>query len=153
MLASDDHAPEAPPDGSVSFGSTATGIAVVRTYEERVAGEPRATWSGGVADDGRWLLHGPETWSYPAGGTQWEATYEMGRKVGKETFWREDGSILWTWDHRADGTGVWTRFWPNGRKRSESTWRDLRAEGVATEWSPSGEVVRRVTFRDGVPVD
>ncbi|MGH7587194.1 MAG: SUMF1/EgtB/PvdO family nonheme iron enzyme [Gemmatimonadota bacterium] len=153
MLASDDPAPEAPPDGSVSLGSTATGIADVRTYEERVAGEPRATWSGGVADDGRWLLHGPETWSYPAGGTQWEATYEMGRKVGKETFWREDGSVLWTWDHRADGTGVWTRFWPNGQKRSESTWRDLRAEGVATEWSPSGEVVRRATFRDGVPVD
>lgn len=153
ILAVDQPEPGTLPGGSVSLGSTATGIADVRTYEERVAGELRATWSGGVAEDGRWLLDGPETWSYQGGGTQWEATYEMGRKVGKETFWREDGSVLWTWDHRTDGTGVWTRFWPNGRKRSESTWRDLRAEGDATQWSPSGEVVRRVTFRDGVPVD
>ncbi|MGH7557833.1 MAG: hypothetical protein ACREMD_08705, partial [Gemmatimonadota bacterium] len=61
--------------------------------------------------------------------------------------------VLWTWDHRTDGSHVWTRYWPNGGKRSVSTWRDMRAEGEATRWSPTGEVVSRVTFRDGVPVD
>ncbi len=140
--------------GSVTLGSTAAGIAQVRSYEERdEEGRIRATWSGGTATDGRWLLDGPETWFYPDGEKQWEAVYEMGRKTGKETVWREDGSVLWTWDHRADGTSTWTRYWPNGEKRSVSTWRDMRAEGEATVWSPAGEVVNRVTFQNGVPVN
>ncbi|MGH7570626.1 MAG: SUMF1/EgtB/PvdO family nonheme iron enzyme [Gemmatimonadota bacterium] len=142
------------PAGPVTLGSTATGIADVRSYEGRdEGGRLRATWSGGIADDGRWLLHGPETWFHPDGGKQWEVTWEMGRKMGRETFWRADGSVLWAWDHRADGSHVWTRYWPNGEKRSESTWRDMRAEGEAVRWNPAGEVVSRVTFQDGVPVD
>jgi hypothetical protein len=154
ILTADAPATGNPPAATATLGSTATSIAEVRGYEELFPdGRVRATWSGGLADDGRWLLHGPEVWSYPSGARQWEVTYEMGRKVGKEAFWRADGSLLWTWDHRPDGTHVWTRFWPNGEKRSESTWRDLRAEGTAMEWSPSGDVVRRVNFEDGMPVD
>lgn len=143
----------APRGAPLSLGSTASTIADVRTYEEREGGRVRATWSGGIADDGRWLLDGPATWWHADGGKQWEVTYEMGRKVGKETFRDQNGSVLWTWDHQPDGTAVWTRYWPDGGKRTESAWRDHRAEGVATEWSPTGEVVRRVTFRDGVPLD
>lgn len=30
-----------------------------------------------------------------------------------------------------DGTAVWTRLWDNGRQRSESTWRDAFADGLA----------------------
>jgi antitoxin component YwqK of YwqJK toxin-antitoxin module len=71
--------------------------------------------------------------------------------VGRESFWREDGTLLWSWDHRSDGTHVWTRYWPNGKKRTESTWRDLRAQGTATAWDSSGKELQRVTFIDGVP--
>jgi len=46
---------------------------------------------------------------------------------------------------------VWARYWPNGRKRTESTWRDLRADGVATAWDEQGALIRRVVFRNGVP--
>ena len=139
---------EEPPSEQVPSRS----IQSVRRYEERYPdGSLEATWNAGTGEDGRHLLHGNETWFYPTGQKMWAATYEEGRKVGAEIFWRKDGSRLWAWDHRPDGTRVWTRFWPDGRKRTESTWRDKRAEGTATAWDPSGRVVDRVTFEDGIP--
>ncbi|HKX30805.1 MAG TPA: hypothetical protein VJ302_24150, partial [Blastocatellia bacterium] len=59
----------------------------------------------------------------------------------------------WNWMHRNDGTGVWTHYWPNGRKKIESNWRAFRAHGVATHWDRNGKVVRRVTFNDGAIID
>jgi hypothetical protein len=124
----------------------------VRRHEERAAdGTMRATWSSATAADGSYLLHGAETWYYSGGRKQYEVSYDRGRRAGIERFLREDGSPVWTRDHRADGRTVWTRYWPNGRKQTESTWRDLRAEGVATAWDEKGAVIRRVTFRNRTP--
>jgi formylglycine-generating enzyme required for sulfatase activity len=123
-----------------------------RSHEEKAAGgAPRAKWSSVTAADGSYLLHGAETWYYPSGRTQYEVRYDRGRRTGRERFLREDGSPVWTRDHRSDGTAVWARYWPNGRKRTESTWRDLRADGVATAWDEQGALIRRVVFRNGVP--
>jgi hypothetical protein len=123
-----------------------------RGHEERAAdGRVRARWSSATAEDGGWLLNGVERWYYPGGRIQYEVRYDRGRRVGLERFLREDGSPLWTREHRPDGTSLWTRYWPNGRPRTLSTWRDSRAEGVATEWNEEGAVVRRLTFRNGVP--
>jgi formylglycine-generating enzyme required for sulfatase activity len=126
-------------------------VGKARPHEERLADGGKAIWSSAIAADRRALLHGWERWYYPGGSLQYEASYDRGRHVGRERFLREDGSPVWTRDHRTDGTTVWTRYWPNGRKRTESTWRDQRAEGVATAWDADGAVIRRVTFRDGVP--
>jgi formylglycine-generating enzyme required for sulfatase activity len=123
-----------------------------RHHEERTPeGRLRASWSSVTADDGSYLLQGPETWYYPSGRTQYEVRYDRGRRIGLERYFRDDGTPAWTRDHRADGTTVWTRYWPTGRKRTQSTWRDQRAEGVATAWDRNGAVIRRVTFQDGVP--
>lgn len=130
----------------------ATRMTDVRRYEERFPdGSLRAEWSGGTADNGSWLLHGTETWYYADGSKQWQATYELGRLVGDESYWRKDGGRLWSRSHRADDTTVWTRYWPKGQKRTESTWRDMRAVGVATAWDMNGRVIDRVTFDDGLP--
>jgi antitoxin component YwqK of YwqJK toxin-antitoxin module len=53
------------------------------------------------------------------------------------------------WEHREDGASVWTQWWPNGRKRSESTWRDGRCEGPASVWDRRGELVTAKTFSGG----
>ncbi|MHC4620177.1 MAG: SUMF1/EgtB/PvdO family nonheme iron enzyme, partial [Planctomycetota bacterium] len=53
------------------------------TYSNR---RPRVTWSAGTGTDGRYLLHGTETWYYENGQTQWQATYEAGKKTGEETY-------------------------------------------------------------------
>ena len=126
-------------------------VGKARAHEERRPDGGKATWSTAIAADGRAVLHGWERWHYPEGRLQYEARYDRGRLTGRERFFHEDGTPAWTRDHRADGTTVWTRYWPNGRKQTESTWRNLRAEGIATAWDANGRVIRRVTFRDGVP--
>ena len=85
---------------------------------------PRVTWSSGLADDGRVLLQGRETWFYPGGAKQHEVDYNLGAKTGLETYWAPGGAKEWEWDHRPDGSGVWRTWWPDGSLRSESTWRD-----------------------------
>lgn len=112
--------------------SSAMSISDVKNYEEKYPiGRIKATWSAGIADDGRYLLHGTETWFYPNGQKQREATYRLGRKVGEETYWSSDGEILWRWEHKNDGSSVWKQWWPNGQKKAESTWRNFKCEGRA----------------------
>lgn len=107
--------------------SGATAIAGVREHRENHPdGSPRVVWSSGLADDGRVLLHGRETWYYPDGSRQREADYRLGVKVDRETFWSPGGAREWEWDHRPDGTSVWRTWWSDGSLRSESTWRDHR---------------------------
>ena len=118
------------------------------THEERFpnGGPVRAAWTAAQLADGSYVLHGDETWNYRSGKKQWSAKYDRGRKVGLESYWGEDGKVQWTVDHKADGASVWTQFWPNGQKRTESTWRDLRAIGAATAWDASGKETGRAQF-------
>jgi hypothetical protein len=143
------------PDGAGSsdtalMKSAATRIAHVKKHQETFPnGKPRVIWSGGMADDGRFLLQGTERWFYPNGQKQYEAVYELGRKTGTETLWSPDGTINWRWQHGQDDAKVWTQFWPNGRKKAESHWRGKLAEGLATCWDPNGQEVQRARFTGG----
>ncbi len=105
--------------------SMATKISAVAEHREDFPdGKPRIVWSSGVADDGRVLLHGRETWYFANGKSRREAQYELGRKVGRETIWTEQGIKQEEWNHREDGVSEWTTYWPDGSKRSESHWRN-----------------------------
>jgi len=54
--------------------SAATKVAAAQPHTENFAdGTPHITWSSGLGDDGRVLLHGTETWFYPGGSKQREA--------------------------------------------------------------------------------
>jgi hypothetical protein len=132
----------------------ATSIHDVRTYEEYYAnGIPHVCYAGGVGNDGRFLLHGDETWYYSYGGVQREVRYQLGRKIGTETYYSRGGQRVWQWYHDADGSAVWTQFWPNGRKKAESTWRDFKCEGTATLWDEQGNVLSEKHFIGGVMRD
>jgi antitoxin component YwqK of YwqJK toxin-antitoxin module len=113
------------------------------------SGKLKAEWSGGVASDGRFLLHGRETWYYENGQKQWKAHWDRGRKIGEETFWSPDGEKAWVSRHGEDGRSRWTQWWPNGEKKVESTWKNFRAQGPAIRRDPSGKVVSEVEFREG----
>lgn len=143
--------PDAPnPGDAVLMESTARKVADAKQHRETFPnGQPRVTCTGGIADDGRFLLHGKETWFYPGGRKQYEATYQLGCKIGAETLWRTDGTVDWTWQRRDDGVSVWTQFWPNGRKKAESQWRGRIADGLATGWDASGKEVSRAQFTAG----
>ena len=91
-----------------------------------------------------------EVWHYDNGQKQREASYEKGVKIGKETYWSREGKVEWTWDHRPDGSAVWTQFWSNGQTKSVSTWRNFMCDGVATCWDPSGKQISQATFSMGI---
>jgi len=125
-------------------------IARVKKYSEKYpTGKPKATWQAGVGDDGRYLLHGTETWYFEAGRKHYEVTYKLGRKTGREILWREDGSVEWEWKHSEDGSSQWTQYWEDGRKKAESRWRDFHAEGSARCWDRGGKLIAAETFRHG----
>jgi hypothetical protein len=125
----------------------------VKEYHESYSGgELKMTWSAKMCYDGRYLLHGAETWYHENGQKQYEVTYENGRKIGAETYWTPDGVKLWSWEHdETSDTSVWTQWWPNGIKRIESTWRygGRVAHGRANHWDSSGAGKAAWDFSDG----
>ncbi|MEO5804692.1 MAG: hypothetical protein ABIR24_14295 [Verrucomicrobiota bacterium] len=112
-------------------------------------GKLHITSSAKVTGDGTYLLDGRQTVHYPNGKTQYEATYQNGKKSGAEKYWSQSGGLLWQWDRRNDGTNVWTQFWPNGKKKSESFWNESRCFGKATLWNVQGKVISEQSFLNG----
>ncbi len=130
--------------------NTSSSFVKIHEYEEKYPnGHTKIKFSGGVADNGRFLLDGSETWYYENGTIQREANYKLGRKVGTETYWDTDGIKLWQWQHKDDGSSLWTRYWPNGKNRTESTWNNFKCEGTATVWDRNGLVISRTVFVNG----
>jgi antitoxin component YwqK of YwqJK toxin-antitoxin module len=136
------------------MASKAKSIASVRKFEEHYPdGQAKVAYSGGRADDGRFLLEGTETWFYENGRKQREAAYRLGYKVGTESYWSRDGRLLWSWEYKNDGTSVWRQFWPDGRLKAESHWRNLKADGPARLWDSSGRLNSDKTFTAGKLVE
>ena len=133
------------------MASSATSILDVREYHEMYPdGKVKIEFSGGIADDGRFLLHGREIWYYPNGCNQREATYRLGRKTGQEIYWSPTGQMLWQWEHQDTGTSVWTQYWPNGQMKASSSWRNFKCYGTAQRWDRDGKHLSRVEFVDGI---
>jgi formylglycine-generating enzyme required for sulfatase activity len=134
----------------------ATKINQVRQYIQRYpSGKIKALCRGGVADNGRYLLHGTQIWFYETGELQWRVTYDKGRKIGDETYYLpgKRKRKAWSWKHNNDGNSVWTHFWPNGKKRSESLWQDFKCEGIAQTWNRDGVLTDQLKFKNGMPAD
>jgi formylglycine-generating enzyme required for sulfatase activity len=112
-------------------------------------GKTKLTWSWFKADNGTPLLSGKETWFYENGAKQYEVTRENGRKLGLEQMFSPEGSVEWVRDYKKDGSMVWTSFWPNGSKKSESHWRGSFAQGLTNDWDSRGNVVQKITFKEG----
>ncbi|MGH9607290.1 MAG: SUMF1/EgtB/PvdO family nonheme iron enzyme [Terracidiphilus sp.] len=96
---------------------------VTKHRENWPNGQLRAEWSTGLADDGRILLEGMQTFYFENGRKQWTSDYHLGRKIGEEVFYRTDGSKMWEKSYAADGTWTWRNFDDAGRQTSESKWR------------------------------
>ncbi|MHC4755307.1 MAG: SUMF1/EgtB/PvdO family nonheme iron enzyme [Planctomycetota bacterium] len=146
LLQTGEESSEIPPEPA------ATKMVKVRKYKKYYpSSKLKCVYSGGTADNGRFLLHGNEKWYYENGGKKWDVTYDKGKKIGSETYWDEDGNKIWSWIHKQDGTSIWTHYWPNGSKKQESTWKDLKCQGKATRWARDGKVLDEVEFLNGMP--
>jgi len=127
-------------------------------------GKVRSQWSARICPHGRYLLDGLETDYYPDGQPEHVVTYRNGWKTGLETFRAPDGTKLWSWDHNLTAhTSVWIHYWPDGRKKIESTWntepraRDLDrsfsglvANGPVYQWDEGGRPVSAGYFTNGI---
>jgi hypothetical protein len=115
-----------PNDDAHLMANTATEVRDVQSYTENYPdGSPHITYSAGIGNDGRFLLEGTETWFYPNGAKQRETQYHLGQEIGTESDWYMWGQLSTQWRYNPDGTSQWTTWWPNGRKRAQSTWKNL----------------------------
>ena len=131
-------------------GNSATRVRDVRDFVERDAeGRVHLRYAGGIADDGRFLLHGSASWLLPDGRPQRTATYALGVLTARETFYASDGALAWTREHRSDGASDRATYWPTGGVRTRSSWRDFHAEGPAVLLAPDGREVMRAEFEYG----
>jgi hypothetical protein len=136
----------------------------IRQYRETYSdGRVRATWSARICPNGRYLLDGTEITYYENGNKEHEVTYKNGRKIGSETFWKTDGTKLWSWTHRPESnTSTWVQYWNNGKKRLESNWntlpsaRDIKrtfygliASGPSYHWHQDGTPDSAYNFTNG----
>lgn len=132
--------------------NSASSVRDVRMFVEHdEQGRKRMRYSGGIGNDGRFLLHGPCLWFHGNGAIQREANYRLGVLHGNETMYSNDGDVLWTREHKVDGSMVWTNFWPTGEVSTRSIWRDMHADGPAALHDPSGREIYRVNFKQGIP--
>jgi len=142
----DETAPASPPPDPGTSGT-------VDSYQEDYpGGQTKATWSAKTCTDGRYLLHGTETWYYEDGTKQYEAQYYNGKKINSETYWGPDGRKAWLWDHNEpDGTSTWTQYWSNGLKKVESNWQygGKIADGNAYHWDRCGQPLQAWNFDNG----
>jgi hypothetical protein len=111
----------APEDDKLLKLNTPSSITQVNEYRENYPnGQKHLEWSAGVVNDGRYLQHGDEKWYYPNGKLQYEATFLLGVKTGKEVFYNDDGSKIWEWHYNKNGKDVYTVYYRNGGKKAES---------------------------------
>ena len=130
--------------------SSATSIKNVKKYVEKYPnGNIKLKYKGGIANDGRFLLHGSQTWYYQDGALQQKAEYKLGRKVGQETYLSNTGQIIWQWDHLDNGTSKWTQYWSNGKMKARSHWHNFKCNGTAERWDMDGKPLTSVEYVDG----
>lgn len=65
---------------------------------------------------------GRQTFTYPDGKKQWEATFAAGRRVGTETWWNTNGAKVWEKQWSPDGAWTWRVFDAKGEVSAESRW-------------------------------
>lgn len=149
-----DDTPE-PPEAEL-MASYASKLVTERTvYQEYYAGGGlRCRYSGGIADDGRFLLDGPETFWYENGSIMTESTYTLGKKTGYFTYFDSQGKPVKRFIYPeipGDDLEEWYEtFWPGtDRVKSRAFFRNRIAEGKAVRYSRAGEVLEEVNFHDG----
>jgi hypothetical protein len=136
-------------DEKALMESKASSINNIEKYREYWSdGTLRIEYQGGMADDGRFLLHGRQKWFTPDGDLQYEVEYELGQKTGTESWWNNKGQKTWEWIYANDGD-TWHQWWPNGKKKAASTWVNAMCEGTAYTWDMNGKLILEAPFKQG----
>ncbi len=138
------------PDDEQLMKNEVTKIEQIETVTERYEnGNIKCTYSGGIADDGRFLLHGEEKWFYPFGELMTECTYKLGAKVGQYVHYDVKGNKVWEWEYLEDNIAIYKTYHKNNNLKSVGRYVNRIAEGWAERYSSDGKVVSKVLFKNG----
>ena len=75
--------------------SSSKQVSSVKTFEEKYPNSKiKVRFSGGIANDGRFLLDGKEEWYYENGNLKYEAEYKLGKKFGVEKYCSQEGKTI-----------------------------------------------------------
>ena len=135
------------------MNSKATSIKELQKFEERYpSGALKCVYSGGIADDGRFLLNGLEIWYYPNGEIMLSAEYELGKRVGNAVQNDINGVVQSKWEY-TENRDILCTYYENGALRSRGGYKNRFAEGIAQAFSRRGEVVAEIRFEKGEAVE
>lgn len=145
----DDAEPTIPDDQELMYERAAK-LRDVETYTEKYEnGQVKCVYSGGFAEDGRFLLHGEERWYYPSGQLMTECTYEYGVRKNRYVHYSELGDKIWEWEYLKDNTAVYKTYYSNNQLKTVGRYRSRIAEGWSETYSPEGKVTARFLFDNG----
>lgn len=122
---------------------------VYREYYE--SGALRSVWSGGMADNGRFVLDGPDTGYYPDGRLLCRGEYRLGKRTGAYTVYDEEGFRLREWRYPAENEEIYVTWHKkSGQIRSISRFVNRFAHGTAQTFDREGKVLTEMRFDHGV---
>lgn len=148
------HEPESPSDEILMADHATKIVSDIQTFEEYYDnGQLRCKWSGGYADDGRFLLEGKEIFYYPDGTIQTEGEYHLGKRVGEYVYYK-DGFRILQWNHRdSDDMDILTTYWPQSDSmKSRAGFKNKKAEGMAQTFGRKGNVTAEAVFENGIMI-
>jgi antitoxin component YwqK of YwqJK toxin-antitoxin module len=136
-------------DDNILMRSASNEIDKIKTYTEKYSnGEIKIRYSGGITNDGRFLLNGKEEWYYKDGAKKYDAEYKLGKKTGTEKYYSKNGKLIWKRSFK-DNDFTWTQYWENGKIKSESYWKNKKCNGIAKRWDNNGVLISNVKFNNG----
>ncbi len=121
-------------------------------YED---GSLRCKWSGGLADDGRFLMEGEEVFYYPDGSVMSKGSYHLGRRVGEYVSYDREGYPTYRIDVAPGGAHILTTYWTGSEKlKTRARFVNKDADGIAQTYGRKrGNVTAEYTFRGGKLID
>jgi hypothetical protein len=137
------------PDDGVLLQSTAKEMQDVKEYKEYYAsGKLKCEYSAGMANDGRFLLHGKAVWYYENGGIKQKGSYSLGKKTGEHARFDEHGRTLTSREYLPDGTSIAKTYYGNQALRSIAHYKGSFAHGEAKLFSPNGKLRSSKVFSE-----
>lgn len=142
---------EAPSEAELMVSHASCYPQGVKEYKEYWPdGTLRCRYSGGIADDGRFLLDGAEELYYPDGSRMSTGFFHLGKRMGTYTYYDQQGNPCWMWEYKEGGKAVYRTYHSHSSQlKTVCPFIGRIAEGIAQTFDRNGKVTEEVTYQNG----